>query len=104
MSPNISAESVSAATPCGVSRVSLRRRSALSLQALDRLARRLLGDAQPPADLARRGTAEPDGLHREPVRRAHVLVPPAGQLAVQLVDDRPETAEQQQRQLVPGGA
>ena len=41
---------------------------------------------------------------QEAVRRAQVRVPAPGQLGVQLIDDRPEPAEQQQRQLEPVGA
>jgi EmrB/QacA subfamily drug resistance transporter len=78
------------------------RRIAGRLQALDGLAGRLLGDAQPPADLAGGRPPRPDGLHREAVRGAHVRVAAPAQLGVQLIDDRPEPAEQQQRQLVPG--
>jgi len=51
---------------------------------------------------AKQGIGEATGSDRlqgEAVRRAHVGVAAAGQLRVQLVDDRPETAEQQQRQL-----
>src|SRR5437762_8237636 len=66
---------------------------------VDRLARGLLGDAEPAARLGGRGPAQPDRLQREAVRRAHVGMAAAGQFRVQLVDDRPEAAEQQQRQL-----
>src|SRR5689334_352240 len=69
------------------------------LEPVDRLARGLLGDAEPAARLGGRGPAQPDRLQGEAVRRAHVGMAAAGQLRVQLVDDRPETAEQQQRQL-----
>jgi hypothetical protein len=71
------------------------------LQPLDRLARGLLGHAEPPSDLGRRRAVQPDRLQREAVRRPGVRVPAPGQLGVQLVDDRPEAAEQQQRQLEP---
>src|SRR6266566_6133012 len=69
------------------------------LEPVDRLACRLLGDAEPAAGLGGRGPAEADRLQREAMRRAHVGVTPPGQFGVQLVDDRPEPAEQQQRQL-----
>src|SRR5215472_8339782 len=69
------------------------------LEPVDRLARRLLGDAEPTAGLGGRRPAQADRLQREAMRRAHVGMTAAGQLGVQLVDDRPEPAEQQQRQL-----
>src|SRR6266568_37668 len=74
------------------------------LEPVDRLACRLLGDAEPAAGLGGRGPAEADRLQREAMRRAHVGVTPPGQFGVQLVDDRPEPAEQQQRQLEAVGA
>src|SRR6476469_3411725 len=69
------------------------------LEPVDRLARGLLGDAEPAARLGGRGPAQPDRLQREAVRRAHIRMTAAGQFSVQFVDDRPEAAEQQQRQL-----
>ena len=74
------------------------------LEPVDRLARGLFGDAEPPARLGGGGPAEADRLQREAVRRAHVRVAAAGQLGVQLVDDRPEPGEQQHRQLEAVGA
>jgi hypothetical protein len=70
-------------------------------QAVDGLARGLFGDAQAVAGLGGGGAIQPDGLQREAVRRAQVRVAAAGQLGVQLVDDRAEPAEQEQRQLEP---
>src|SRR6266702_15580 len=69
------------------------------LEPVDGLARGLLGDAEPAARLGGRGPAQSDRLQGEAVRRAHVGMAAAGQFGVQLVDDRPEAAEQQQRQL-----
>ena len=66
---------------------------------VDRLARRLLGDAEPAARLGGGGPAQADRLECEGVRRAHIGMTAPGQFGVQLVDDRPEPAEQQQRQL-----
>jgi hypothetical protein len=74
------------------------------LEAVDRLARRLLGDAEPAASLGGGGSAQADGLQREAVGGTQVGMTATGQLGVQLVDDRPEPAEQQQRQLEAIGA
>ena len=71
------------------------------LEPVDRLARGLLGDPQPTAGLAGGGPAQADGLQREAVRGTQVRVPAPGQFGVQFVDDRPEPAEQEQRQLEP---
>src|SRR6266581_4355247 len=69
------------------------------LEPVDRLARGLLGDAEPAPRLSGRGPAQPDRLQREAVRRAHIGMAAARQFSVQFVDDRAEAAEQQQRQL-----
>src|SRR6266480_1556411 len=69
------------------------------LEPVDRLARGLLGDAEPAPRLGGRGPAQPDRLQREAVRRAHIGMAAARQFSVQFVDDRAEAAEQQQRQL-----
>src|SRR6266567_1017260 len=69
------------------------------LEPVDRLTRRLLGDAETAARLGGGGPAQADRLQREAVRRAHIGMAAAGQFRVQFVDDRPEPAEQQQRQL-----
>jgi hypothetical protein len=61
---------------------------------VDRLARGLLGDPQPASGLGGGGPVQADGLQGKAVRGAQVRVPAAGQLGVQLVDDRAEPAEQ----------
>jgi len=71
---------------------------------VDGLARGLLGNAEAPPDVRRRGAEGADGLHREPVRGPQLRVPAGRELLVRLVDHRAERGEQQQRELVPGAA
>ncbi|CAM5723065.1 hypothetical protein SCALM49S_01890 [Streptomyces californicus] len=68
-------------------------------QLLDRLPRRLLGDAEPSPDLPDGRAVTPHGLEGEAVRGAGLGVPVLGQIPVQGVDDRTEPREEQQGQL-----
>lgn len=75
---------------------------AQGLQAVDGLAGRLLGDAEPPPDLARGRPAGPDGLEREAVGGPQVRVSLVGQLGVEAVDEGAEPAEEEQGSSYPG--
>ena len=76
------------------------------LQAGRGLGRGLLAHPQPPAQLADRGPVRAERLQGEAVDRPRARVALDGQLGVQVVDERPERAREQERQLeavsVPG--
>jgi hypothetical protein len=94
------AERVRASAAAGVGRVGGALEVAQALQAVDGLARGLLGDAQAAAELDGGGAVRADGLEDEAVPGAQVGVALAGELGVHLVDEGAEGHEQPQRELV----
>ena len=86
----------------GVARVVDALQVAEGDEPVDRLAGRLLGDAEPLAQLGGGGAVGADGLEDEAVQRSQLRMPLPGQLGVQVVDERPEAGQQQQGQHEAG--